>query len=262
MQSCPRCDQPFSNENDKVRHHNHRTGKFIDALCNACNLQIKDKVLIPVVFHNLKNYDAHHIFKSMNRRVAAKFDKKGLQSFQSISVIAQNLEKFICFSFQYLRFIDSFQFLSASLDKLVKNLPRQSLKHAIKHLGNNDLLYKKGIFPYEWFDSFEKFDCTELPPKAAFYSNLNEENITDEEYARAQSVWTTFNCQKFKDYHDLYLRMDVILLADVFENFRDLSLKTYGLDPAHYVTTPSLTWGACLKRTNIKLELITDPEIP
>jgi hypothetical protein len=105
-------------------------------------------------------------------------------------------------------------------------------------LGDNDLLYARGIFPYEWFDTFNKFDDVELPPRDSFYSNLNEEGITEEEYARARNVWTTFECQKFKDYHDLYLKTDVILLADVFENFRDLSLKTYELDPAQYVTTP------------------------
>jgi hypothetical protein len=90
---------------------------------------------------------------------------------------------------------------------------------------------------------------------------LNEDGITEEEYARARDVWTTFNCQNFKDYHDLYLKTDVILLADVFENFRDLSLKTYELDPAQYVSTPSLTWDACLKHTKINLDLKTDPEM-
>jgi hypothetical protein len=120
---------------------------------------------------------------------------------------------------------------------------------------------KKGIFPYEWFDSFEKFDWTELPPQDAFYSELEEEGITDEEYERAQNVWTAMDCKTFQNYHDLYLKTDVVLLADVFENFRDLSMRTYGLDPAHYLTTPSLTWDACLRHTNVDLELITDPEM-
>jgi hypothetical protein len=100
-----------------------------------------------------------------------------------------------------------------------------------------------------------------LPPQDAFYSELEEEGVTDEEYERAQNVWTSMECQTFKNYHDLYLKMDTVLLADVFENFRDLSMRTYGLDPAHYLTTPSLTWDACLKHTNVDLELITDPEM-
>jgi hypothetical protein len=100
-----------------------------------------------------------------------------------------------------------------------------------------------------------------LPPQDAFYSELEEEGITDEEYERAQNVWTAMDCKTFQNYHDLYLKTDTVLLADVFENFRDLSMRTYGLDPAHYLTTPSLTWDACLRHTNVDLELITDPEM-
>jgi hypothetical protein len=260
-QTCVRCKETFSNENPKVRHHNHRTGKFVDALCNRCNLQVKDRAMIPVVFHNLKNYDAHHVFRSFNKRIAAKYDKKGRQSFKNVKVIALNLERYISFEIQYLRFIDSYQFLNARLDKLITNLPKECLRHARRCLGDNELLLEKGIFPYEWFDSFEKFNWTELPPQDAFYSELEEEGVTDEEYERAQNVWTSMECQTFKNYHDLYLKMDTVLLADVFENFRDLSMRTYGLDPAHYLTTPSLTWDACLKHTNVDLELITDPEM-
>jgi hypothetical protein len=251
-QLCTRCQKQFSTKNPKVKHHSHITGKFIDPLCNSCNLQIKNKFFIPVIFHNLKNYDAHHIFRYSNKQLAAG---------GHIKIVALNLERYVSFEIQHLRFIDSYQFLSASLEKLVKSLARDSFRHVRKHLGSNDLLFAKGIFPYEWFDSFEKFDALKLPPREAFYSEMNEECITDEEYARAQTVWTTFNCQNFKDYHDLYLKTDVLLLADVFENFRDVSITTYGLDPAHYLTTPSLTWDACLKYTNVELGLITEPEI-
>ena len=260
-QQCPKCQRQFSTKNQKVKHHNHCTGYFIEALCNSCNLQIRNKegeFILPVIFHNLKNYDAHHIFKYFNRQIAAKYGEK---TYENIKIIALNLEKYVSFEIQHLRFIDSCQFLNASLEKLVNSLKRDAFQHVEKHLGCNDLLFAKGIFPYEWFDSFEKFNTTELPPKEAFYSEMNEECITDEEYARAQNVWTAFNCQTFQDYHDLYLKMDVLLLADVFENFRNVAMNTYGLNPAHYLTTPSLTWDACLKYTNIELELITDPEI-
>jgi hypothetical protein len=106
---------------------------------------------------------------------------------------------------------------------------------------------------------FEIFHCTELPSKDAFYCELEEEGITDEEHDCAQNVWTAMGCQNY--YHDLYLTTDTLLLADVFENFRDVSMKNYRLDPAHYLTTPSLILDACLKYTNVELELITDPEI-
>jgi hypothetical protein len=119
-QCCPRCCETFVHGNEKVGHHNHRTSKFIDALCNNCNLQIGDIILIPVVLHNLKNYDAHHIFRSFNKRVAAKYDEECRETFESVNIIALNLEKYVTFEFQYLRYIDSCQFLNASLDKLVK----------------------------------------------------------------------------------------------------------------------------------------------
>jgi hypothetical protein len=260
--SCPRCRESFTAENAKVRHHNHRTGRFIDALCNSCNVQISDKrPRIPVAAHNLRNYDAHHVIRNFGKRMAAKFDEDGRGSYRNVNVIAMNLEKFISFDINRLRFIDSYQFMSASLEKLVNNLPKDALRHTRKHLGDDELLYAKGIFPYEWFDSMTKLDSVELPPRDAFYSKLNEEGISEEEYARAQTVWSTYRCRTFKDYHDLYLKMDVLLLADVFENFRDVAMANYCLDPAHYLTTPSLTWDACLKYTQVELELITDPEI-
>jgi hypothetical protein len=158
-----------------------------------------------------------------------------------VKIIALNLERCISFEIQHLRFIDSNQFLNAKLETLVNNLPRDSLRHAKRHMGDNELSFAKGIFPYEWFNSFGKFDCTELPSKDAFYSKLDGEGITDEEYERAQNVWTSMGCHNFKNYYDLYLTTDTLLLADVFENFRDVSMTNHRLDPAHYLTTPSLT---------------------
>jgi hypothetical protein len=210
---------------------------------------------------NLKNYVAHHILRHFSKNIAAKFDKKGKASYRNVKIIAFNLERYISFEIQQLRFIDWNQFLNAKLEKLVSNLRKGALRHTRKHLIDNELLFAKGIFPYEWFDSFEKFDCTELPPQDAFYSELEEEGITYEEYERAQNVWTAMECQTFQNYHNLYLKMDTVLLAEVFENFRDVSMVNYRLDPAHYLTTSSLTWDACLKYTNVELELITDPEI-
>ena len=107
-------------------------------------------------------------------------------------------------------------------------------------------------------DSFEKFKQTELPTKEQFYSTLNNECITDKDYQHAQNVWNTFKLQSMGEYHDLYLKSDVLLLADVFENFRKTCIQYYKLDPCHYFTSPGLSWDAMLKMTNIKLELITD----
>jgi hypothetical protein len=120
------------------------------------------------------------------------------------------------------------------------------------------LLLRKGVYPYEYVESFEKFNDPKLPPKEAFYSRLTREQISDEDYEHAQIVWKKFDCKTLGDYHDLYLRTDVHLLADVFEAFRDISMQHYDLDPAHYFSSPGLAWDALLKKTKVKLELLTD----
>jgi hypothetical protein len=262
--ACVACNKQFSALDPKIKHHSLRSEEFIAALCNGCNLQIKKREVnffVFVVCHNLKNFDAHHKFRHFSKSIATKYDKKGKASYRSVKIIVLNLERYISFEVQHLRFIDSYQFLNAKLEKLVSNLPRDSLRHTKRHMGDNDLLFAKRIFPYEWFDSLEKFDCTEMPSKDAFYRELDKEGITDEEYERAQNAWTVMGCQNFKNYHDLYLTTDTLLLFDVFEIFRDVSMTNHRLDPAHYLITPSLTWDACLKYTNVELELITDSEI-
>jgi len=119
---------------------------------------------------------------------------------------------------------------------------------------------KKGVYPYEYIDSWERFEETELPPKEAFWSGLKEEHATEEEYERAQEMWRVFGCKTLGDFHDHYVRMDAAQLADVFENFRKICLAQYGLDPAHYFTSPGLSWDALLKKTGVELELLTDYE--
>ena len=122
-----------------------------------------------------------------------------------------------------------------------------------------DLLLKKGVYPYDYMDGWSKMDETVLPPQKDFYSRLSESDITACEYAHAQQVWQAFGCQTLGDYHDLYMLTDVLLLADVFESFRDLCCDEdiYNLDPAHYFTTPNFAWDCMLKKTRTKLELIT-----
>ena len=107
-------------------------------------------------------------------------------------------------------------------------------------------------------DSFEKFNQTELPAKDQFYSILNDQDITDDEYDHAKKVWNTFMIKTMGEYHDLYLVSDVLLLTNVLENFRRTCMQYYILDPCHYFTSPGLSWDAMLKMTNIKLELMTD----
>ena len=163
----------------------------------------------------------------------------------------------------HLTFIDSFQFMSSSLDKLVSNLPKEAFKYTSEEFTGKEpsQMSQKGVYPYDYMDSFEKFDQTELPTKDQFYSVLNDQQITNDEYDHARKVWKTFNIKTMGENHDLYLKSDVLLLADVFENFRKTCLQYYKLDPCHYFTSPGLSWDAMLKMTNIKLELMTDVDM-
>ena len=120
------------------------------------------------------------------------------------------------------------------------------------------LLLRKGVYPYEYMDSWEKFNETSLPSKKEFYSNLNMEDIDEIDYRHGNNVFKSFKLENVGDYHDLYVKSDTLLLADVFENFRDKCIKEFELDRAHFVSLPGLAWQAFLKKTNIELELLTD----
>ena len=159
-----------------------------------------------------------------------------------------------------IRFLDSLKFTLKSLDSLVKGLGQ--FKHLERGFGTNGLLMKKGVFPYEFMTGFDKLAVNKLPPIKEFYSKLNGSHISCEEYRRAQKVWKELGCKTMRDYHDLYLKMDVLLLADVMENYRDVCYKNYGLDPLWYYTAPGLAWDAALKISKVKLKLLTDPFIP
>ena len=117
-----------------------------------------------------------------------------------------------------------------------------------------NLLLRKGVYPYEYMDSWKRFDETSLPDKKAFYSKLYLEDITDEDYRHVQKVFEELGLKKPGDYHDLYFQSDNLLLADVFENFRNKSIEIYELDPAHFLSAPGFTWQACLKsRSRIRI---------
>ena len=223
-----------------------------------------------MVFHNLSGYDSHLFIKKLG------------SPNENIDCIPNNEEKYISFSKNIkvgeykdrktgevrdktfkIRFIDSFKFMSSSLETLVNNLPKDAFNNLERYYTADEsrLIKRKGVYPYEYMNTEERFNETKLPPKEAFYSRLSGEGITDEDYKHALNVWDVFKMKTFKDYHELYNETDVLLLADVFENFRNNNLKIYNLDPAHYFTAPGLSWDACLKITGVELELLTDPNM-
>ena len=263
---CHICDQQYTDKDIQVKDHCHITGEFRGSAHQDCNLKLRIKpatIKIPVLFHNLRGYDSHFIMQQIGE-IAKKHvykNNRGEECHMNIDCIPNNMEKYMAFMLgNHLVFLDSFQFMSSSLDNLTKNLPDDAFKYTqqefIKEQFN--LMKQKGIYPYDYMDSFNKFNETQLPKKKDFYSILNNEHISDEQYKHAQNVWDTFNLKTMGDYHDLYLKSDILLLADVFENFRKTCLQYYKLDPCHYFTSPGLSWDAMLKMTDIKLELITD----
>ena len=250
---------------DKVRDHCYFTGIYRGAAHVRCSIRCKKPRILPVIFHNLQGYDAHLFIKQL-----AKIEGK-------LDCIPSTEEKYISFSKHIkvgeyrdasgsrfpitfeIRFLDSFKFLQTSLANLVSNLQPDdfnSVKHAFKN--NTSLVTRKGIYPYDYVSSLEKLSEKQLPPKEEFYSKLYDEDISYEDYQHAINVWNTFECKTIRDYHNLYQKSDVLLLADVFENFRKTCLKHYKLDPVHYYTSPGLAWDACLKETRQYLELLND----
>ena len=277
----------------KVRDHSHRTGRFRGAMCDRCNLRVGKQEqhdrFIPVFFHNLKGYDMHHVLQCL-----AEGDLDGEQ----LSVIPQNGEKFTAFTWKprpcsktrynelqvelarstdkerkkeiqkylnsglQIRFLDSAAFMASSLMSLLENLPDDK-KILLKELSAGsstrfELIKRKGGFPYEWFDSFEKLQNTMLPVADDWSSRLTRSWISEKQLADYQEVWDAFEMRTFKDWHDLYLEIDVRGLTDVFEAFREMCLCTYSLDPCHYYTAPGLFNDAAYKYTKAEVELLSD----
>ncbi|XP_025261979.1 uncharacterized protein LOC112637159 [Camponotus floridanus] len=241
---CHACERPFEAGDARVRDHCHLTGRFRDS---TCNLNYKDPYVIPVFFHNLSGYDAHFIIKDVANAYPG-----------SVELLPVTKESYIAFSktvrdsaaaaaegdggnvarsrYVKLRFVDSFKFLGAGLDKLASYLDESKLTIArgeFRDSSDDDfrLLTHKGVFPYEYVDSVERLRETRLLPRESFYSSLTGDTT------------------------------DVLLLADVFENFRAACLESYGLDPAYYFTLPGYTWDAMLKYTGVRFELLTDVDM-
>ena len=254
---------------DKVRDHCHYTGKYRGAAYGKCNLKYRKPNFTPVVFHNLTGYEAHLFIENLgynlgNINCIANNEEKYTSFTKTITVgTYKNKKGKIVNKNRNIRFIDSFKFMSSSLDTLVNNLPETAFNNIKRYYTGDELnlIKRKGVYPYEYMDSIERFKENKLPPKESFYSSLNDKNISDEDYAHAKNVWDVFEMEYLEDYHNLYNKTDVLLLADMFENFRDICMRNYKLDPAHYLTAPGLSWDACLKMTGVKLELLTDVDM-
>ena len=275
----PKYKSKIYKDYEKVRDHDHFTGKYRGAAHNKCNIKLqvnRENARIPVFFHNLQNYDGHIIMNGLAHEV----EEEGVLAIEGktdpkIHVLAKSIEQFFQIKLgKHLFLRDSLNFLPQSLDKLVENrksTPNANLaelfpalydffKKNYAHLPEEafNLLTRKGVYPYSYMDSHAKFAEDKLPPREAYKNDLTGEELSEEEYNFAKEIWNTFQLQNLGQLHDLYLSTDTNLLADVFNGFRDLAYDVYKLDPAHYVTAPSLSWSAAMKVTKVNLEIIKD----
>lgn len=250
---------------------------YIGSSHYACHRSAYKSCKIPVVFHNLSGYDGHLIMQSLDSRIFFDLNRK-----DHFTGIPQAGDKFMAFSFCGLEFIDSYRFMLASLDDLTDNLrkegeaPFKITQHVMKEYLtkrniNYDaqirtLLMKKGQFPYEYFDHPRRFLETSLPTIESFHNTLRNEQCSPSKYCHAQEVWTQLKCETFRDYHDIYLLLDVILLADIFENFRLICMQENGLEPLKYISLPGYTFDASLRYVKVvntlDTQYVSDVHLP
>lgn len=275
-----------------VRDHCHFTGNYRGKAHSKCNLDYQVRPTFPILFHNLKGFDSNFIIKEirkedcdeisvipLNREKFISFSMK--HRVMKLTKKGKEIQRWM-----EMRFIDSLAFLSSSLETLAKNLDVKDFKHCMRFLREQtpyaetiherfslfNLINQKGVYPYEYMDNWDKFEETQLPHKHKFISKLQHEtnnfySLSDKQkselerdYLHAKLVFDKFKCKNIGDYHDLYLDMDVHLLADIFEKFREISLNKFGLDPCHYYTISSLSWDAMLKITGVELYLFKEHE--
>lgn len=281
---CSSCHNEFTKDNYKVAHHDHISGEFIGSLCNNCNLQLQYDKFIPVIIHNLKGYDCHLFVRGL-----AKYGYKH-NDMSNIKCIPNNEERYISISkvikvdtfmidgveknvYFEIRFIDSIAFMNSSLDTLVNNLKsnetnisklREIFKYTSEEYDNDEKflnMIQKGIYPYDWVDSYDKMNYPKLPERKHFYSKLNNTEITIADEIQSKKVWDLFNCSKFLDYHNLYLTSDVLLLSDVWDNFTNTLFKSHKLDCNYYFTLPSFSWDCFLLTSKCEIDLLTDHDM-
>ena len=257
INTCHLCDKKIKNK--PVKNHFHYTSKMLGYAHNSCNLKYKFKIdnvnddyLINVFAHNAQNFDQSYLIRAL----------QNLDNKIPFSCLPRNSNKFISLQIGPFIFKDSYLFLDKSLDYLTKTIDdndRISLKQEFGE--NHQLLTKKEIYPYDYFDNIKKYNEQKLPNKEEFFNKINNENISDKDYTHAQTVFEKFNCKNLLDYSILYLKTYLCHISDVFQKFPDFAYETYNLDLRHSYTLPGFSWQAMLKMTKIELELISNADV-
>ena len=286
---CYICGEEFK-ESEKVREHDHLSGKYRGAACQSCNTKEgKATKLLPVFFHNGSNYDFHFLIEEL-----MKYEDE----YNKVKLLSKNSENYISIDYgsyyKKLRFLDSFRFTTKGLSVIAESMDDFPILEK-EFKGDISLLKQKGFYPYEYIDDINKLKMRNLPsfekkiviPKnkslnnidknnfmykycmkwynykkvSLWYSKLSGKDITNEDKKHILNVWEHYNCKSFLDYHNLYLKTDVLILADAFEKFRKFFIENHEIDPCYCYSAPGLTWQCGLKYTGIKLELLTDVDM-
>jgi len=255
---CHICEQLIFNDQVKSKDHCCLTGKYLGPAHQDCQLNQGDDRRIALFAHNSTGYDLHLITKVLGKN----------ERFWRMEILPKNSEKFIALYLNNYVFLDSMSFLPNSLNSLVDNLVASNYSMNIleqsglyKNEVEKALLLKKGIYCYDFAKSYSQLKNTQMPGKDEFFSVLKDEDISDEDYAHAQKVYTTFKCKNMLEYTRLYNKLDVFLLAECMNNFRRMAHMEFKLDPLKYVSLPAFSYDAFLYRTKEKIRLMKDTEM-
>ena len=249
-EECWLCEEPFTE--DKVRDHDLLTGKYRGAAHNICNINCKQRSssFVPIFFHNFSGYDCHLIFEEL---LIEAYNQN-----YNPTIIPKSLENYVSVQVGCLRFLDSYRFLSSSLDKLVKSLDNFPI---MKLEGMSDDLFKKKLaYPYEYLNLDNLQEPLNLT-KEDYWSTLPQSYPSDDDIKRTQELIDKNKIENGRELTMLYLKMDVLQLTDVFENFVESSTRDYKINPLYSYSLPGYTSKAGLKLTNIKLDYIKCKEL-
>lgn len=262
---CYLCLKEFGADDVVVIDHQHwgdsvgdTVGKIRGKACRNCNLLLKAPTFIPFFWHSGMSYDFHPLLTALSKvpKVRLQAIPKTNESFLSFSAFLHVTEN----KYVEVRFLDSYRFLPSSLATLTKTVEKCETytKFHEKTFKNFKGSPQKQFYPYEYMDSFSKFDETEFPKRKDFYSHLKDEAISKKDYKYAKSIFNSLPKKTLGDYCSYYLTCDCLLLRDVFQSFRHSCFERWGIDPAFFITTASLSYNIMLDYTKEKLHLMTD----
>lgn len=252
---CGFCDR----KRKLCRHHDHLTGFFVTGLCNSCNLHyaaLRENLEIRVIFHGLAVYDHHHLISEIYKYIESE-----------VTVIPKNSERYSFFRFENFLFLDSLAYFGSSLDNLASNLltkGKQCFQYTRKYFDKPEiesLVFRKWPYPYEYTSCWANLEKASPPKRSDFYNKITNSIISPFEYGIFLAIWHALDCKCLKDYLRYYCELDVLLLADVLEDFRNACLEDYKLDLLYYFSMSGFAFSAMLLKTKIRLELISDPEM-